>query len=151
MKIVGKMSLSSVIKICLQLVFVLGILIILFLPFLLKWYILYINPHLSYYPALILLYISGVPALVIVREFIEMFKTLKEENPFIMSNVKHLKIVSICSLIIAIEYLGGLFIITSVFAIIMVGVFIIAWLGLYILSELLKQAVKYKEENELTI
>lgn len=151
MKIVGKASLANVIKICLQIVFGIGILVIILLPFLLKWYTLYINPQLSYYPALILLYISGVPALVIVREFIIMFKTLKDENPFVMSNVKHLKIVSICSLIIAVEYFLGLFIITSVFAIVVVGVFVIAWLGLYILSELLKQAIQYKEENELTI
>ncbi len=151
MKIIGKNSLSNIIKICLQIVFAIGIIIMIFLPFLFKWYTLNINGTLPYIPSLILLYISGVPALIIVWKFIEMFKSLKEENPFIMSNVKNLKIVSICSLIIAIEYLIGLFFVKSIFSIVVIGVFTIAWLGLYILSELLKQAIQYKEENELTI
>ena len=46
----------------------------------------------------------------------------------------------------------GMFLVTnSIFGIIIVGVFIIAWLGLYILAELLQKAIEYKEENELTI
>ena len=39
----------------------------------------------------------------------------------------------------------------AIFSIVAVGVFTVAWLGLYILSELLKQAIEYKEENDLTI
>ena len=151
MKIIGKNSLSNIIKICLQIVFGIGIIIMIFLPFLFKWYTLNVNGTLPYIPSLILLYISGVPALIIVWKFIEIFKSLKDENPFIMSNVKNLKIVSICSLIIAVEYLIGLFFVKSIFSIVVIGVFTIAWLGLYILSELLKQAIQYKEENELTI
>ena len=80
-----------------------------------------------------------------------MFDTLKQNNPFVVENVKHLKICSIWSFLISIEYIIGAFVTKSVFSIIVIGVFIIAWLGLYILSELLKQAIEYKEENELTI
>ena len=87
MKIIGKNSLSNIIKICLQIVFGIGIIIMIFLPFLFKWYTLNINGTLPYIPSLILLYISGVPALIIVWKFIEMFKSLKEENPFIIGNV----------------------------------------------------------------
>lgn len=151
MKITGKNSLSNVIKIGLQMVFILGIIVIILLPFWLKLYCDYINQRLVYLPSLILLYVSGIPGLIIVREFINLFHTLKEDNPFILKNVKHLKICSICSFIITMEYLVGIFITKSVFSIVVVGVFTIAWLGLYILAELLKQAIKYKEENELTI
>lgn len=151
MKITGKNSISNLIKVALQFVFILGIIIILTLPILIKKYIEYINPTMSYVATLILLYASGIPALVIVWKFIDMFNTLKEETPFIMKNVKNLKITSICSLIISIEYILGIFVTNSIFAIVVIGVFVIAWLGLYILSELLKQAIEYKEENELTI
>lgn len=151
MKVTGKNSISSIIKICLQTIFILGIIIIVFLPLVLKQYMLYINPGLEYYPSLILLYVSGIPAIILVYQFIKLFKSLKEDNPFIQNNVKALTIASICSLIIAIEYIVGMFIILSVFAIIITGVFAIAWLGLYILSELLKKAIDYKEENDLTI
>jgi len=151
MKITGKNSISNLIKLALQFVFVLGIIIVIALPILLKKYIEYINPTTPYIATLILLYASGIPALIVVEKFIEMFNTLKEETPFIMKNVKNLKITSICSLIIAIEYILGIFVTNSIFAIVVIGVFVIAWLGLYILSELLKQAIEYKEENELTI
>ena len=62
-----------------------------------------------------------------------------------------IKILDICSFIITIEYMIAIFFIKSVFSIVIIGVFAIAWLGSYILSELLKKAIDYKEENELTI
>ena len=49
------------------------------------------------------------------------------------------------------NYLFGIYIFKSIFALIIVGIFPIAYLGLYILSELFKQAVQFKEENDLTI
>lgn len=152
MKVTGKKSISSLIKVFLQILIVIGIIVVILLPLLLQKYIQYINPVLEYYPALILLYVSSIPAIIIVYEFIKLFGSLKDDNPFIESNVKALKISSICSFIIAIEYGAGMFLVTnSIFGIIIVGVFIIAWLGLYILSELLQKAIEYKEENDLTI
>lgn len=151
MKVTGKNSISNFIKICLQIVFIIGILVIILLPYLLKLYNDYLNPNLMYIPSLILLYTSGILALIIITQFIGLFNTLKENNPFVIKNVKHLKVCSVCSLIICIEYIAGIFVTKSIFAIVVVGVFIIAWLGLYILSEPLKQAIEYKEENELTI
>ena len=151
MKVTGKNSLSNFIEICLKIIFILGIIIYILLPFLLKKYVEIFNPVLKYNAALVILYVSGIPALIIVQEFIKMFGTLKQDNPFVMENVKHLKVVSICSLIISIEYIIGIFFIVSIFEIIFIAVFIIAWLGTYILSELLRKAIEYKEENELTI
>ena len=49
------------------------------------------------------------------------------------------------------EYMVGIFFITSVFAFVIIGAFSVVWLGCYILAELLKKAIDYKEENELTI
>ena len=80
-----------------------------------------------------------------------MFGTLKMDNPFVMENVRCLEKVSKCSLIISITYIIGMFFIVSVFEIIAIAIFIIAWLGTYVLAELLRKAVEYKEENDLTI
>ena len=151
MKVTGKNSLSNFIAICLKIIFVIGILIYITLPFLLNMYVELFNPVLKYIPALIILYASGIPALIIVYKFIKIFNTLKQDNPFIIENVKHLKVIPICSLIISIEYIIGMFFIVSIFEIILIAVFIIVWLGGYILSELLKKAIDYKEENDLTI
>lgn len=151
MKVTGKKSLSDFIEICLKIIFVVGILIYITLPFLLNMYVEFFNPVLNYTAALIILYVSGIPALIIVYEFIKIFKTLKLDNPFTEENVKGLKITSICSLIIAIVYIVGIFFIVSVFEIIAIAIFIIAWLGTYVLAELLRKAIEYKEENDLTI
>ncbi len=152
MKVTGNKSISSLIKIFLQVLIGIGAIVLILLPLLLQKYIQYINPTLDYYPALLLLYVSGIPAIIIVYEFIKLFGSLKADNPFVENNVKSLKISSLCSVIIAIEYGVGMFLVTnSIFGIIIVGVFIIAWLGLYILSELLQKAIEYKEENDLTI
>lgn len=151
MKVTGKKSLSTFIEICLKIIFVVGILIYITLPLLLNWYIDIFNPILNYTAALIILYASGIPALIIVYKFIKIFKTLRLDNPFTLENVRHLNVISICSLIIAIEYAIGIFFIVSIFEVILIAVFIIIWLGAYILAELLRKAVEYKEENDLTI
>ena len=151
MKVTGKKSLSNFIFLMLKVIFIIGILIYLTLPFLLSKYVEIFNPILNYTVALIMLYTSGIPALIIVYKFIKLFGSLTEDNPFIMENVKHLKVVSVCSLIISVIYIIGMFFIVSVFEIIAIAIFIIAWLGTYVLSELLKKATQYKEENDLTI
>lgn len=151
MKITGKNSISTIIGMCIKLIFVLGSIITITLPFLLKKYVEIFNPVLNYNAALIILYVSSIPALIIVYQFIKIFGTLSKDDPFIMENVKSLKMISICSIIIAIEHMIGIFFIVSVFEIILIAVFIIAWLGGYILAELLRKAIEYKEENELTI
>ena len=152
MKILGKNSISNYIRICLQLVFIGGTLILITLPVLLNYYLQLFNlPTDIYPPTLTLLYVSGIPALIIIYQFIKLFESLKDANPFVTKNSNYLKTSSFCSLIIAIEYFISIFIFKSVFTIIIMMIFIIAWIGLYILSELFKQAINYKEENDLTI
>lgn len=152
MKIKGKKSLSSFIKLSLQILLVFGCVVYITLPILLKQYIQYLNSSLQYVNALILLYASGIPAIIIINECIHLFDSLKKEKPFTRQNAKSLKIVSISSLVIAIEYIVGMFFATrSIFALIIIGVFLIAWLGAYVLSKLWEEAVTYKEENDLTI
>lgn len=151
MKITGKNSLSAVIGVCIKIIFVIGIFVIITLPYLLKKYVEIFTPDLDYNAALIVLYVSSIPAIIIVYQFIKIFGTLKQDNPFTMENVKALKIISTCSLIIAIEYIIGMFFIVSMFEGVLIVVFIIVWLGGYILAELLRKAIEYKEENELTI
>ena len=109
MKVTGKRSLSDFICLMLKIIFVMGILIYITLPFLLSKYVEIFNPVLNYTAALIMLYTSGIPALIIVYKFIKLFKSLTEDNPFVIENVKHLKVVSVCSFIISIIYIIGIF------------------------------------------
>lgn len=152
MKVIGKKSVSSLILFFLQALLLFGCMVYVLLPILLRRYLEWFNPSLNYYNSLILLYVSGIPAIIIVAKLIKLFHTIKLENPFIMENVNSLKVISYASVIIAIEYVFGFFFVTnSIFGLVVVGGFIIAWLGSYVLAELLAQAVRYKEENDLTI
>ena len=153
MKITGKKSLSNFIKIVLQILEIAGGIMMIFLPWILKYYINAFRIDLAdkYIPCLVLLYVSAVPMLIIVWQAIKLFDLLKKNTPFVEDNVRHLKIASICSGIIFGEYLIGIFFIRSVFLVLIVGIFFVLWIGLYIMSELFKQAVEFKEENDLTI
>lgn len=153
MKVTGENSISKYIKIALICIFIFGCAVILFLPVVVKYYIEFLRLDLAqyYWSCLALLYLSGVPMLIIVYEFIKLFGSLAKNTPFIIENAGHLKVASICSGIICIEYIFGIYIFKSIFTLIIVGIFLIAYLGLYILSELFKQAVQFKEENDLTI
>ena len=152
MKVLGNKSLSSVMEFGLQVVFVLGIAIIVFLPLCLKWYLNLFNIDQSLFPAmLVILYTSGIIALFIIYKFILMFKTLKLNTPFVKENVANLKHISYSCLIIAIIYFAAIFIFRTVFTSVIFMIFTIAFLCTYILAELFRQAAYYKEENDLTI
>jgi len=152
MKVMGDKSLSSLIKLGLQIIFVLGLLIIILLPWCLRGYLELFHRNTGLVkPMLGILYPSGILALYIVYKFISMFKTLKKNNPFVAENVKNLKHISFSCFAIAIIYFIAIFIFESVFTAIIFMIFTIAFLGAYILAEVFNQAIEYKEENDLTI
>lgn len=152
MRVTGRKSLSSFVQVMLEVVFILGIGVILTLPWDLTWYLNNFEVRQDvYYPMLVILYVSGVLALIVVYKFTRLFKALSDNKPFVFENAKLLKQISICCFLISIIYIAGIFIFQSVFPVIIFMIFTVGWIGMYILSELFKQAVKYKEENDLTI
>lgn len=153
MPVLGKNGLSGMIKICLDLVFIGGILILVSLPVSLKWYfeMLMNNSNENFNFLLIFLYVTGLFCLTIVFELRKIFKTLNRMNPFMMDNVKSLKKMAIAAFAIATTYIVKIIFFSTILTIIVAMIFIIAGLFSLILSEVFKQAVIYKEENDLTI
>ena len=111
--------------------------------------------------SMFIIYPNGLLMLMFIYQFIKLFKSLEDNNPFSYENVKTLKTSSVISLIMSILWIIDLlfmifvvsntyinYIIVLVFlAILFFGVSI----ALYILSELFRQATEYKNENDLTI
>lgn len=153
MVIIGKKGLSGIFEIILKLIFVGGAVIWMTLPLCLKWYLEYNKwyDNAYYINLLFLLYTTGVLALAIILAGIKMLKNINNNEIFINNNSKILKRIGIYSLIIAIIYLLTLPIIKSFFMIILFMTFTILGFIAIILAELFKSAIKYKEENELTI
>lgn len=146
-------KLGKALKIFLVVAFIIAIPAIACLPFIMN--------HMNRVNAMVIVYPNGILMLGFVYQFIGMFKSLEENNPFTLNNVELLRRAGYISLVLSVLWVFDLlylilvlnntyfnYILVLVFlAILFFGVFI----ALYILSELFKQATIYKEENDLTI
>ena len=155
MTVTGEKGLGHYLKIFLQICFYAGIAILILLPFGLS--LLGLNLNAS----AVIIYPNGIVLLVMAHKFIELFDSLKNNNPFCDDNVRILKDTSKVSLIEAILWLidlllevilvGETDVVTILTLIFLCVLFIGVSIAVYTLSELFKEAVEYKKENELSI
>ncbi len=152
MALLNEKGLSGIVKKLIDLVFLGGIGIVVFLPYLIKLaFRLGFGRDENYWFLLVFLYITGFFALVIVYELKRIFKSINNRNPFAMDNVKSLKRIAYASFIIAVAYFVKVIFFISVLTTVMSMLFIIIGLFSLVLSEVFHQAVIVKEENDLTI
>lgn len=145
---------GKIIKIILIIGMIISIPIVLVIPFLLRHNISLLNTMLIIYP-------NGILMVGITWEFIKLFKSLEENNPFNRDNVKILKNTGTISFIMSglwfVDLLDLVLIIKNYYInyilvlIFLTVLFLGVGIALYILSALFKQATDYKEENDLTI
>ena len=147
-------KLGKVLKIVLIIGMIVAIPVVGIIPFLLKHNISMLHTMLIIYP-------NGVLMIAITWEFVKLFKSLEDNNPFNYDNVKILKDTGIISHIMSVlwfvDLLDLLLIIKNYYMnyilvlIFLTVLFFGVGIALYILSALFKQATDYKEENDLTI
>ena len=155
MKLEGKKGLSKIIQIVLWIGIIIGIITLIALPFIL----LHLNKHLDIF--VLLIYPCGILFIIMAYYFIEMFKSIELDNAFNHKNtIKLKKSMNICfliSLLTAIDFLITLFVYNYYTLHLKIALVFISLLffsvaiALYIVSELYKKAIEYKEENDLTI
>lgn len=155
MKILGENGIGEFLKIFLQICFIGGIVLLIVLPFVLQMVGLHLNA------TAFIIYPNGIALLVIAKQFIGQFDSLKNKNPFCMENAKRLKTCYIASLVETVLWIIDLIymiflakseeIIVLLVMVFMIILFIGVSIAFYILSELIKQATEYKNENDLTI
>lgn len=162
MKILGKKSLSSIIKIFLWILLIICLLVVLIGGIVVIKEFSYFNTD-NTLRSLIILYLSSIPASILIIQFIGIFKSLENSKVFENQNVKRLKTSYITSIIMGIMYLVNsimLFlsraeenweIVYMLLMYVVTLVFLIFGVGLIVLLEIYKKAIKYKEENDLTI
>lgn len=94
-------------------------------------------------------YPSSVFAAIILYSLIKLLKNIREDEVFIIDNVKYLKKVSWCCVIIGvIAFVGGIFYLPCV--LISCAGFFVGML-LRVLKNVMQKAVEIKEENDLTV
>lgn len=147
-----KMLLTRGVKYLLDFMFYSGILVTLSLPFSIKWIGLYYDSVIENYEETVIIYfVLGVSALVLIRELRKIFRTVLNENCFVMDNVVSLKKMGNWSFFIALMSIVRSIVYWTVAMDVVVLVFVIAGLFSKVLAMVFEEAVRYKEENDLTI
>lgn len=135
-----------------NLMFYCGILCVAVLPFLsrrLERYFCYQEGQLI--PIMVLLLLSGLCAEYILYQLKCMFRTLKQGNPFIGQTVARFRKMAVACAVIALLYVVKLLFLFTLATVLIAMIFAIGCLFCLTLKDLFKQALLYKEENELTI
>lgn len=147
-----KQLLARRVKYLLDAAFYLGILVTASLPFSIKWIGKYYAPVAENYEESVIIYfVLGVSALVLIRELRKIFRTVLAEDCFVMENVVSLQKMGNWSFFIAgMSVVRSIVYMTVAMAVVIV-VFIIAGLFSKVLAMVFEEAVRYKEENDLTI
>ncbi len=147
-----EMKLAKLTKGILDFMFCSGIIVCVTLPFTLKLAGAYMTDFQTfYYPLLLLFFLSGIFAVLIILELRRMFSTVLKQDCFVEENVRSLKKMGTYSFCIAAISVLRLFIVITPAVLVVILVFMIAGLFSKVLSHVFEQAVTYKLENDLTI
>ena len=149
--ITGKGSLGSLLeKLCWVLLFA-GLVIVAALPWILDYYgsLFWQNLGTDYIRILLVLYPSAFMGLAVIWQLRKILVNVNGGNPFSLENARRVRSVSICCLVVGILFLAG--IVPSLLAPMLGLAFLFLSALALVLSELVRQAAIYKEENDLTI
>ena len=139
-------------KYMLDAMFYIGIVLTAAIPVLFYFFGNYIEAFRKYYVFQCVIYMaSGVMALLIVRELRKMFQTVLTENPFVMENAGSLRKMGKCSFMTAFLSIVRLPVSLTPATAVIIIVFTVAGLFSIVLCQVFEQAVRLKEENDLTI
>lgn len=148
----GGQKLTIWTKYLLDLMFYLGIAVTATLPFTVKKFGVYLPGVMEHYEETVIIYfVLGIAALVLIRELRKIFRTVLEENCFVRENVESLGKMGNWSFFIALmSVVRSIVYMTTAMGVVIL-VFVIAGLFSKVLARVFEQAVRYKEENDLTV
>lgn len=147
-----KKNLTMWTKYLLDFMFYVGIVVTLTLPFSIKK-IGELFPYMveHYEETVIIYFVLGVSALVLLRELRRIFRTVLEENCFVRENVVSLNKMGNWSFFIALMSVVRSIVYMTIAMWVVICVFVIAGLFSKVLAYVFEQAVQYKEETDLTV
>lgn len=145
-------KMTNVTKIFLDIMFYTGILTCISLPWIMKFFGTYFSVYNDLYLEMMIIFeAAGVTGLIIVWELRKILKTVIYKDCFVYENVKSLKTMGICAFIIVALMASRLLFILTPSIFVLVLVFFLAGMFSFVLSQVFKAAINYKEENDLTI
>ncbi len=139
-------------KYLLDFMFYAGIVVTATLPFTINWagqYVASLAEH--YQEAVIIYFVLGIAALILIRELRRIFKTVLAGDCFVGENVVSLRKMGNWSFFIALMSVVRSVVYLTLAMMVVILVFVIAGLFSKVLALVFEQAVSFKEENDLTI
>ncbi|MBP3205126.1 MAG: DUF2975 domain-containing protein [Lachnospiraceae bacterium] len=147
-----KLWLTRWVKYLLDFMFYGGIVVTASLPFSIKWIGKYYEPVMRHYEETVIIYfVLGIAAVVLIHELRKIFRTVLNEDCFVMENVVSLRKMGNWSFFIALMSVVRSIVYMTVAMLVIILVFVIAGLFSKVLALVFEEAVRYKEENDLTI
>ena len=145
--------LISFTKYFLDFMFFSGILVEVSLPFSLKMLGEYYWKEMAeqYWPMLIIFGLSGICRLIIVYQLRKMMKTVVKRECFVDNNTKSLSTMGKVSFVITVLFIVKCILLPTPASFVIVLTFFIAGVFSHVLSLVFEEAVRFKEENDLTI
>lgn len=145
--------LISFTKYFLDFMFFSGILVVVSLPFSLKMLGEYYWKEMAeqYWPMLIIFGLSGICGLIIVYQLRKMMKTVVKRECFVDNNTKSLSTMGKVSFVITVLFIVKCILLPTPASFVIVLTFFIAGVFSHVLSLVFEEAVRFKEENDLTI
>lgn len=148
-----KENVVRITKLLLDFMFFAGILVTVSLPFTISWITdLYFQEVHAHYAEYVIIYFAlGLLAIAILGELRKMFRTILKGDCFVYDNVVSLQRMGTYSFMIAaISLVRNMIYLTNAMSVVIL-VFVIAGLFSKVLAFVFEDAVRYKEENDLTI
>ncbi len=147
-----KETLSRLTKYFLDFMFYAGIIVTATLPFSIRFLGKYILGFEEHYGEMVIIYfVLGIAALVIIRELRKIFKTVIRKDCFVRDNVVSLDKMFKWSFFIALMAVIRSIVFLSAAMLVVILVFVIAGIFSKVLSFVFEEAISYKEENDFTI
>lgn len=129
-----------------------GMIVTATLPWSIKWMGTNSDHFKEHYGELVLIYfVLGIAAIVIIRELRKIFKTVIDKNCFVRDNVTSLDKMCKWSFFIVLMSIVRTIVFMTAAMLVVILVFVIAGLFSKVLSFVFEQAIEYKEENDFTI
>ena len=107
--------------------------------------------HDHYGELVIIYFVLGIAAIVIIRELRKIFKTVVNKDCFVRDNVVSLDKMFKWSFFIVLMAIVRSFVYLTVAMFVVIFVFVIAGVFSKVLSYVFEEAISYKEENDFTI
>ena len=146
---------SKLLRLSLCIILVFGIIGVITLPFMLEFYIGYFYDTYSILPGyrtfiLFFLILVAIPALWVVVEMIRMLQSIPQ-GPFVIRNVRALNRIGIILLVLALLFFAKCLVYITFLTAGCGLLLVVCGLFAFTLANLFRQAVVFKEENDLTI